>query len=272
MGRAIKLGRKPLMQQGSPKSSHESKAAFKSNQKPAILEFARISKSQVFPSLIAVREWAVFWGLTEKELFDYEITLLRLGFVRHQTQAFADSSGVALHQLIMLCPLHAETFEEESIAVLEKDQIDPAIVALLPETKTNDLGKAVEPIGGSSAPTVTKPQPLEPTTSQAPTVTQADEAKASPLPEITANKSSVEEKAAPTVATTPKAEVVAPKATIVREEKVTTSKMRNHIVVKGDTLSSIARRYRVSVQAIKSANGLGGDFIRVKQLLKIPSR
>jgi hypothetical protein len=42
------------MQQGSPKSSHESKAAFKSNQKPAILEFARISKSQVFPSLIAV--------------------------------------------------------------------------------------------------------------------------------------------------------------------------------------------------------------------------
>jgi len=42
------------MQQGSPKSSHESKAAVKSNQKPAILEFARISKSQVFPSLIAV--------------------------------------------------------------------------------------------------------------------------------------------------------------------------------------------------------------------------
>jgi hypothetical protein len=42
------------MQQGSPKSSHESKAAFKSNQKPAIIEFARISKSQVFPSLIAV--------------------------------------------------------------------------------------------------------------------------------------------------------------------------------------------------------------------------
>lgn len=52
--RAIKLGRKPLMQQGSPKRNPESKAAFESNQKLAILEFARISKSQVFHSLIAV--------------------------------------------------------------------------------------------------------------------------------------------------------------------------------------------------------------------------
>jgi hypothetical protein len=42
------------MQQGSPKRNPESKAAFESNQKMAILEFARISKSQVFPSLIAV--------------------------------------------------------------------------------------------------------------------------------------------------------------------------------------------------------------------------
>ena len=53
--RAIKLGRKPLMQQGAPKRNPESKAALESNQKLAILEFARISKSQVFPSLIAVR-------------------------------------------------------------------------------------------------------------------------------------------------------------------------------------------------------------------------
>jgi hypothetical protein len=52
--RAIKLERKPLMQQGSPKRNPESKAAFESNQKMAILEFARISKSQVFPSLVAV--------------------------------------------------------------------------------------------------------------------------------------------------------------------------------------------------------------------------
>ncbi len=59
--RAIKLGRKPLMQQGSPKRNPESKAAFESNQKLAILEFARISKSQVFPSLIAVWLYDLLW-------------------------------------------------------------------------------------------------------------------------------------------------------------------------------------------------------------------
>ena len=49
------------MQQGSPKRNPESKAAFESNQKLAILEFARISKSQVFPSLIAV---CSFWFIS----------------------------------------------------------------------------------------------------------------------------------------------------------------------------------------------------------------
>jgi hypothetical protein len=51
---AIRLGRKPLTQKGSPKRNPESKAAFKSKQKPATLEFARIAISQVFPNLIAV--------------------------------------------------------------------------------------------------------------------------------------------------------------------------------------------------------------------------
>jgi hypothetical protein len=50
------------MQQGSPKRNPESKAAFESNQKMAILEFARISKSQVFPSLIAVNQTAPCLG------------------------------------------------------------------------------------------------------------------------------------------------------------------------------------------------------------------
>ena len=43
-------------------------------------------------------------------------------------------------------------------------------------------------------------------------------------------------------------------------------------VVKGDTLSSIARRYKVSVSSIKKANGLRSDVIRLKQVLKIPKR
>lgn len=43
-----------------------------------------------------------------------------------------------------------------------------------------------------------------------------------------------------------------------------------YIVQAGDTLFSIALRYGVTVEAIKSANGLGSDFIYVGQRLVIP--
>jgi membrane-bound lytic murein transglycosylase D len=47
-------------------------------------------------------------------------------------------------------------------------------------------------------------------------------------------------------------------------------KWRRHRVRKGDTLSTIARRYRVTVSAIKQANHIRGSLIRVKQNLMIP--
>lgn len=43
-----------------------------------------------------------------------------------------------------------------------------------------------------------------------------------------------------------------------------------YTVVKGDTLSAIARKKGTSVAKIKSANGLSGDMIRLGQSLKIP--
>lgn len=43
------------------------------------------------------------------------------------------------------------------------------------------------------------------------------------------------------------------------------------VVSYGDTLSSIAQKYKVSVQAIKKANGLTSDNIYVGQKLKIPT-
>lgn len=43
-----------------------------------------------------------------------------------------------------------------------------------------------------------------------------------------------------------------------------------HIVRKGDTLSGLATRYGVSVSALKRANGLKSDLIKVGQSLKIP--
>lgn len=61
--------------------------------------------------------------------------------------------------------------------------------------------------------------------------------------------------------TTPKPYVSAPKP-----------KARTHTVQRGDTLSRIASRYRVSVSSLQRANRISGTMIRVGQRLMIPSR
>jgi N-acetylmuramoyl-L-alanine amidase len=45
---------------------------------------------------------------------------------------------------------------------------------------------------------------------------------------------------------------------------------RSHVIQAGDTLSSIAKRYGVSLSALRSANRLEGDQIRVGQALALP--
>lgn len=45
---------------------------------------------------------------------------------------------------------------------------------------------------------------------------------------------------------------------------------RSHTVARGDTLWNISQRYGTSVNAIKSANGLTSDLIRIGQTLRIP--
>ena len=44
----------------------------------------------------------------------------------------------------------------------------------------------------------------------------------------------------------------------------------NHIIQAGDTLSSIARKYNTSVEAIISENNLQNHLIFIGQILKIP--
>jgi D-gamma-glutamyl-meso-diaminopimelic acid endopeptidase CwlS len=46
---------------------------------------------------------------------------------------------------------------------------------------------------------------------------------------------------------------------------------RTHKIVKGDTLTSVGKKYGTSVESIKSANGLRSDTISLGQTLKIPS-
>ena len=48
-------------------------------------------------------------------------------------------------------------------------------------------------------------------------------------------------------------------------------KLTTYVIVRGDTLSEIASRYRVSSDNIKRVNGLRSDKIRIGQVLKIPA-
>ena len=43
-----------------------------------------------------------------------------------------------------------------------------------------------------------------------------------------------------------------------------------HVIARGDTLSEIAERYNVSTAAIRSANRMSGNNIRIGQTLSIP--
>lgn len=44
----------------------------------------------------------------------------------------------------------------------------------------------------------------------------------------------------------------------------------SHVVVKGDSLWGLARRYETTVEAIQQANGMTGSTIRTGQTLQIP--
>jgi N-acetylmuramoyl-L-alanine amidase len=43
-----------------------------------------------------------------------------------------------------------------------------------------------------------------------------------------------------------------------------------HVIARGETLSGIAERYRVSSASIRRTNSLRGDAVRVGQVLTIP--
>lgn len=92
-----------------------------------------------------------------------------------------------------------------------------------------------------------------------------------PAPKPTASPS-----ASPTASPTPTPTASAtPKATPTASPSATptaspTATVRKYTVVSGDTLNKIAAKYSVSVAAIKSANNLTSDTIRVGQVLVIP--
>lgn len=61
-----------------------------------------------------------------------------------------------------------------------------------------------------------------------------------------------------------------PNTLIALNQKRSPGQQVRHVISRGDTLSEIAERYNVSMSAIKSANRLSGNNVRVGQTLKIP--
>jgi len=61
-----------------------------------------------------------------------------------------------------------------------------------------------------------------------------------------------------------------PDTQIAMDVRRTPDRQVSHVITRGDTLSEIAERYNVSTAAIRAANQLHGDTIRVGQTLSIP--
>ena len=61
-----------------------------------------------------------------------------------------------------------------------------------------------------------------------------------------------------------------PNTMIALNQKRGPSRQVSHVITRGDTLSEIAERYNVSMSAIKSANKLSSNHVRIGQTLRIP--
>lgn len=61
-----------------------------------------------------------------------------------------------------------------------------------------------------------------------------------------------------------------PGTTLARIDRRRSEEMRRHVIADGDTLSEIAREYRVSLPRLRAVNDLKGDRIKVGDVLSIP--
>ncbi len=61
-----------------------------------------------------------------------------------------------------------------------------------------------------------------------------------------------------------------PAGTLLAWQRAQQGGARQYVIARGDTLSEIAERYRVSVKSLKETNGISGSTIRIGQVLTIP--
>jgi len=182
-------------------------------------------------------EAAVFWGLSDKEVFDAELDLLRRGFVRKSMQVFVNASGVALHQLVWLKPVGTPAPAPQTAASIPPEPVPADESSGLDHPAT---AVAAEP---ETAPTadISPPEVKPPTARVVP-------------PAESAAESRVESRAA------------------TERDAASPKKFTTYTVVQGDVMEKIARRQHTTVEAILAANNLKNDSLQIGQKLKIPKK
>lgn len=202
------------------------------------------------------QQWAVFWGIEEPELFDWELRLLRAGFVRKSMQVFTDSAGVALHQIVWLQPSGTPgTFEPVTMLPSRQETAESLV-----ETQATSIQPAPEAPAPAPADELVEASPAE---SSDPAPVEEPEPDAE-VADVDAPEEVVPAAEAAPAAIAVEEEPTRDLAEEQRDEKAV------HTVVPGDTLSGIARKRGVTVAALKKANRLRSDILRIGQKIVIP--
>lgn len=195
-----------------------------------LCEFRAVRKPLVAEQYAAAE---VCWGLSDNEVFDTELRLLRAGFVRKSMQVFVSASGVALHQLVWLKPVGAPPAPAPQTAASSPPEPPP------PPSVDETAG-----LDHPATPPAAEPE-ATPAADTSPPEVKPPAARVAPPTE---SRSGAERA------------VAGPK------------KFTTYTVVQGDVVEKIARRQHTTVEAILAANNLKNDSLQIGQKLKIPKK
>ena len=272
------------------------------------------------------------WGMEAGPLCQHEIDRLRKGMERSKSQVFTDTTGKAIHQLIMVLPAGARTEEPVSPNLASGGDAvgstisEPILESGTPRTPPSRLPTPlIQPVEAISEPNPAdsfsdvddvdvspgevssgelEPRPVATSQSnpEPALVDSLDDPAPAPVEEVSAEVgAAIGELETPELVVEPdnqKPEIVAPpRAVIVVDDEIileteeatgdpvadpestpdeiepaAPAKFVTYKVVRGDTLSGISRRYKVSIAAIKEASGSESDDLRINQILKIPTQ
>jgi LysM repeat protein len=117
------------------------------------------------------------------------------------------------------------------------------------ETEVNPVAEAGSPPDAAMNGQMTMPSPTDPIYSTAGTIQPRPMEPITPVEPVAVSTSS---------------------APVIETVKPVTSAVGNYTAKKGDSLAKIARTHNISIQALREANSLQGDMIKIGQTFSIP--